>query len=759
MNIPLHRIATFALLGLGSLVHAGPVEIRETARIVNPDPSYTSFGDIVAVDGDYAIAVGHKNVPDPNPDANDDTLNTAFLFHYVNGAWTYVRPLMSDLDHNEGDGGNSMGIAMRDGIAALALQPIRVFERVGTDYVERTITGPGTASSSSPDLRGDDVQIDGNRILFGGLCFGGLVYDRQADGSWLFNNYLRGDNCGSTDGASGGPVTIGEVSVAVANPYNSDGLPAPALTIFQNFGSGWSLNERAVLAAGHDLGEIAMSGEKMLVDDTPLWGTALWRRGDWGSWGFDQYRYIRSAGDWMSWKDCRNCYPSLANVALLDGPNHYGDGTALRYVYDWDKGVYVWQVHTADINDFFKHDVTLVASDGKSLGKDISISGRRIIVGGGYHFELPESFTQTALIQHTFSGVTQPGWTTTAGSQFALTQGSDSRVYRQSSTVGEAVATLDAANWTEQTIQADITPTAINGADRWVGLVTRRSDASNYYYVTLRSSGTLMLKRMRQGVFTTLASTSVPFALNRKYRIRLESMHGAQRVYVDNVKVLQARDTTLTQGRPGLMTYRAAADFDNVLASPGSQTTVWADAGDGASPPNPAPYYFGIPYDQEAGEWTWENEGTNVIFRQSSLTEYGRAYAGRNSRNAGNLTVEARVRVRAFGAGSDPWVGLAFRAEEDYDNYTYLSFRRSNTVTLRTRYGNTLTQRGAAVQTVTPGVWYRLRMELVGNQLRAFVNGRLVIETTMDASEWGGKFGLLTYHAQADFDDIRVVTP
>lgn len=755
MNNLSQKLTTIWLLALGSAALAGPVEIPETARIANPDASYTSFGSRVAVDGDYAIVVGHKNVP--NTGGNDDTLNTAFLFRYVNGSWTYLRPLASDQDHNEGDGGNSQGIDMHDGIAALALQPIRVFERAGADYVERAITGPGTAGSSSPDLRGDDVQIDSNRILFGGLCFGGLVYDRQADGTWRFNDYLRGDNCGSTDGASGGPVALGAFEAAIANPYNSDDLPGPSFTMFQNFGGGWALTGRNVVDAGHEVGEIAMSGEKMLVDDTPLWGTALWSRGDYGDWYFS--RTLRSAGDWMSWKNCRNCYPSLANVALVDGPNTYGRGIALRYVYDWDKGVYVWQVYTPDINDFFQHQATLVASDGRSLGKDISISGRRILVGGGYHFELPESFSAPTLIQHTFSGVTQPGWTTTAGSQFALTQGSDSRVYRQSSTVGEAVATLDAADWTGQAIQADVTPTAINGADRWVGLFTRRTDASNYYYVTLRSSGTLVLKRMHQGVFTNLASTTLPFALNRKYRIRLESLPSGHRVYVDNVKVLEARDSTLARGRPGLITYRAAADFDNVLASQGPQTTVWADSGDGASLPNPAPYYYGIPFDSAAGNWTWVNEGTNVIFSQSSLTEMGRASAVRNSRNVGDVTVEARVRIRAFGAGNDPWVGLAFRAEEDYDNYTYLAIRRSNTATLRNKYGNGLTQLGSVVQTVTPGVWYRLRMELVGNQLRAFVNGRLIIETTLPASEWGGKFSLLTYHAQADFDDIRVVTP
>ena len=754
MKYPMKGLATLAIFALCAVAHAGPVEIRETSRIRNPDATYTSFGSRVAVDGDYAIVVGHKSVP--NTGDNDDTLNTAFLFRYVNGAWTYVRPLMSDQDHNEGDGANSQGIDMRDGIAALALQPIRVFERVGADYVERTISGPGTAGSSSPDLRGDDVQIDTNRILFGGLCFGGLIYDRQADGSWLFNDYLRGDNCGSTDGASGGPVAIDAGVAAVANPFNADDLPGPAFTMFLRSGSVWSLAERNVVEEGHDVGEIAMSGEKMLVDDTPLWGTNLWSRQDYSHWV--PTRYIRSAGDWMSWKHCRFCYPSAANVALVDGPNFYGQGIALRYVYDWDKEAYVWHVYTPDINDFFQHQATLVASNGNSLGKDISISGRRIVVGGGYHFELPESFAQATLIQHTFAGVTQPGWTTTAGSQFALIQGSDSRVYRQSSTAGEAVATLDAANWTAQTIQADVTPTAINGADRWVGLFTRRSDASNYYYVTLRSSGTLVLKRMRQGVFTNLASTSVPFALNRKYRIRLESLPSGHRVYVDNVKVLEARDNTLAQGRPGLISYRAAADFDNVLASPGPQTTVWVDAGDSVGLPNPEPYYYGTPYDPDFGDWIWAYEGTNAIFRQSSLTEWGRAYAVRNSRNGGNLTVEARVRIRAFGTGSDPWVGLAFRADETTDSYTYLAIRRSNTVTLRTVYGG-VTQLGSAVQNVTPGVWYRLRMEVVGNQLRAFVNGRLVIETTIEASEYGGKFGLLTYRAQADFDDIRVVAP
>ena len=57
---------------------------------------------------------------------------------------------------------------------------------------------------------------------------------------------------------------------------------------------------------------------------------------------------------------------------------------------------------------------------------------------------------------------------------------------------------------TNQAIQVEVTPRAINGPNAWVGLTTRRDDA-NYYYVTLRASGTVELKRLVNGAITTLA--------------------------------------------------------------------------------------------------------------------------------------------------------------------------------------------------------------------------------------------------------------
>ena len=98
-----------------------------------------------------------------------------------------------------------------------------------------------------------------------------------------------------------------------------------------------------------------------------------------------------------------------------------------------------------------------------------------------------------------------------------------------------------------QAIQAEVTPRAAVGSNAWVGLTTRR-DGSNYYYITLRASGTLDLKRMVNGAFTTLATAAANFSTGQKYRLRLESIGTLHRVYLDDVAVLTARDATLREG-------------------------------------------------------------------------------------------------------------------------------------------------------------------------------------------------------------------
>jgi hypothetical protein len=151
----------------------------------------------------------------------------------------------------------------------------------------------------------------------------------------------------------------------------------------------------------------------------------------------------------------------------------------------------------------------------------------------------------------------------------ALAGNVNNYLYRQSATTGESVAVLTNSDWSRyQSIEADITPTAFDGADRYVGLAVRYQDVSNNYYVVWRSSNVLQLKRKVNGVYVTLAERAQPLALNVRHRLRFLVEDSLLKVDVDGTQVLYASDTTFSHGRAALLTYRARADFDNVYVSP-----------------------------------------------------------------------------------------------------------------------------------------------------------------------------------------------
>ena len=64
----------------------------------------------------------------------------------------------------------------------------------------------------------------------------------------------------------------------------------------------------------------------------------------------------------------------------------------------------------------------------------------------------------------------------------------------------------------------------------------------------------------------------------------------------------------------------------------------------------------------------------------------------------------------------------------------------------------------AAPFAVQPGTWYQLRLDAIGNRLRAYVNGVLLLETT-DLSLATGNAGPAMFKAATDYDDFAVYQP
>jgi hypothetical protein len=728
-------IALVLALGAIAAAQARPLIIEESARIGNPDPSFESFGGAVALDGDDAFAaLWQPRYGDPEDEYDDEATLAVWLFRNVNGTWTPIRKL-TEVQFYYGIW--QWGMDAKNGV--FALDPLVIFEKRNGDWVRAT----SDIRSGDYEGPGDSVHVDGQRIFIGNSdgTFQGTLIERGPDSVWRKTHTLYGEYRGGDDENHGRDVSLSADRAIVISPYTEEprGYDTPNVSIFRNFGGTWQQefvianSEDAPFhehAAIHD-GEIAVSSAGYSADSLvyrPQNGGPDWTLAD----------RLQQAGGYMG----GGAYDI-----------HITDDYLLQNSFDYDGNRNVINVFAKDANGAYANVARLVASDGGSLGAS-AISGRRVIANcrtGVCVFELPASFAQPAVLQDTFAGATLTGWSSSAGSQFAIAQAGASRVLRQSQTTSTATHTalLADSNWANQSIEADVRPTAFNGSDRWVGLATRYRDASNHYYVTLRSSNVIRLRKLVDGAQVTLASAALPVTLDRSYRLRLESIGRHHRVYADGVLLIDTFDGDFASGRAGLLTYRAAADFDNVVVSPSPLTTVYH-----------AP--SGRTFDERAwnvtGPGTWADlwTGTELVHTQSSVAGDARALVGVPT---DDQEVQLMVRPTAFASGgtSDKWFGAVARYQDDA-NYYYVSVRSGGTVSLRKMVGGAIGVLATANMPVSLNNWYTLRLEAVGSRLRAYVNGALVLEAT-DTALATGQSGMVTYRAAAQFKEFRTIQP
>ncbi|HEY5760775.1 MAG TPA: hypothetical protein VIU34_33340, partial [Steroidobacter sp.] len=399
----------------------------------------------------------------------------------------------------------------------------------------------------------------------------------------------------------------------------------------------------------------------------------------------------------------------------------------------------------------------LALSDSSEI-TSVDISSSRVVAGAypgaAYIFEIPENVITPELQQDGFQDGDDRGWATSVGSLFAVVSAGNSQVYRQTSVVGNAASTWLQGMTLNQAIQADITPRAFDGADRWFGLFARFTNANNYYYVTARSGGGVQLKRMLSGTFTTLGSASLPVTLNRAHRLRLEAVDDHIRVLVNERPVIRVRDSALSSGQPGLMMYKTRADYDNVLITTNPAYVAFTDNFE----------VVRYPWQEVAGQWTRVTANGSWVKRQSDVTGGARAvilgggFGADSPGTFGDQIVRAELRASQF-SGADRWVGLIARYLDD-TNYHYVTLRNSGSVSIRRLVNGNIQTLASTNFAVTTNVTYRVRFESVGTQLRAYVNDVLLLEATdLTLLPRITSAGVGMYKAAADFDNFSVQQP
>ena len=149
---------------------------------------------------------------------------------------------------------------------------------------------------------------------------------------------------------------------------------------------------------------------------------------------------------------------------------------------------------------------------------------------------------------------------------------------------------------------------------------------------------------------------------------------------------------------------------------------------------------------EATGEWSHAPDGT---MRQSDTSGDARWFS---KTVIGNQVVSARMRPMSYGTTTGtqvPWVGIAAHVV-DAQNFYYLTLRRSNQVSLRRVINGQIQVIATVPQPVTTGAWHDLRLEIIGTNIRAFVNGDLKIQTTDPTMSGGGGHALLMYKTAAD---------
>jgi hypothetical protein len=98
----------------------------------------------------------------------------------------------------------------------------------------------------------------------------------------------------------------------------------------------------------------------------------------------------------------------------------------------------------------------------------------------------------------------------------------------------------------------------------WAGVVARYVDARTFYYLSVRSSHQLQIRKIVGGATTVLAAKPFTPVAGQYHRYKLLVVGSELRAYVDGVLIASATDSEIGSGQYGVGTYRAAASWSSI---------------------------------------------------------------------------------------------------------------------------------------------------------------------------------------------------
>lgn len=328
-------------------------------------------------------------------------------------------------------------------------------------------------------------------------------------------------------------------------------------------------------------------------------------------------------------------------------------------------------------------------------------------------------------------------WTAVNGAWSTTTDGST--VYRQSNSSG--LATAGDSSWTDYSISARAKFTGTSSSAEAV-IVGRVVSNSQFYQLHIAPSGWAIYKNSNN-TWTNLASGPGSFSANQFYFLKLEFLGNRITAFINGTQMASVEDTSSSphsSGKIGLRSYNSSANFDDVMvqADDGNNALFEEDFENGTSN-----------WTVVSGSWSTTSDGSTV-YRQSNSS--GLATAGDSLWTDYSITARAKFTGTSSSAEA-VIVGRVVSNTQFYQLHISPSgwaiFKNSN---------NSWTSLASGTGTFSANQFYSLKLEFIGNQIKAFIDGTEVasVEDTSSTSFSSGKIGLRTYQSSANFDDVVV---
>ena len=152
-----------------------------------------------------------------------------------------------------------------------------------------------------------------------------------------------------------------------------------------------------------------------------------------------------------------------------------------------------------------------------------------------------------------------------------------------------------------------------------------------------------------------------------------------------------------------------------------------------------------------AGTWSVVLDGSNHVYRNSNTSGDNWSYNG--SAAWTDYAIEALIKPLTWNSGG---IARIFGRWQDANDWYYVNLTADNHIQLRKSVNGTFTDLAPQKSfTVSKGTWYKVRLEMVGTTLKAYVNDVLQLTAT-DATFSSGLIALGGFNNTAEFDNVVV---